>query len=200
MATETRDGVASSPEPATPSRRRANHERWFLEILLLVFTALVYGRVVGYQFLTWDDDLHITKNPYLNPLSWSGVLHFWREPYENLYIPVSYSFWAFEAWISQHLSGRITPFDPAVFHVGNLLLHLACCWLVFRLLLRLIGHTLAAWAGALLFSLHPLQVESVAWIGESRGLLAALFSLLDARSVCAVCRSRQLERRQTCQA
>jgi protein O-mannosyl-transferase len=146
--------------------------------LLLAIVWLVFRRVVGFQFLSWDDNVHVTENPYLDPLSWPNLLRFWQEPYENLYIPLSYSFWAFEAWLSQHLPGRVGPFDPAVFHAGNLVLHAACVLLMFRLLLRLIQHRLAAWAGALLFAIHPLQVESVAWVGETRGLLAALFSLL----------------------
>ncbi|HEX4148004.1 MAG TPA: tetratricopeptide repeat protein, partial [Pirellulales bacterium] len=151
-----------------------------LDSLLLVgslvfFTTAVFYRVVQFQFLTWDDDIHVTKNPLLDPVSAASVLQFWLEPYGNLYVPLSYTFFAAEAWLSELIVGRL---DPRVFHTGCLLLHLACVRLVFQLLSRLIANPLAAWAGALCFAVHPLQVESVAWIGETRGLLSALFSLL----------------------
>ncbi len=98
-----------------------------------------------------------------------------------------------EAWLGQLTpseSGKLL-FSPAVFHAGSLLLHLACVVLVYRLLLMMTEYSALstqysvpsvanrpACLGALLFALHPLQVESVAWVSEQRGLLSALFSLL----------------------
>jgi Tfp pilus assembly protein PilF len=159
----------------------ASHDRLACSLDWLLLTGLLAGavgavfyRVVEFQFLSWDDDVHVTKNPLLDPVSFSNLAQFWLHPYENLYIPASYTFFAAEAWLSQWTLGRL---DPHVFHAACLALHLACVWLVFRLLARLIENPLAAWAGALCFAVHPLQVESVAWIGETRGLLAALFSL-----------------------
>ncbi|HEY5310879.1 MAG TPA: tetratricopeptide repeat protein [Pirellulales bacterium] len=142
--------------------------------LLAGAVGAVFYRVVEFQFLTWDDDVHVTKNPLLDPVSFSNLAQFWLHPYENLYIPASYTFFAAEAWVSHWTFGRL---DPQVFHAACLALHLACVWLVFRLLARMVENPLAAWAGALCFAVHPLQVEAVAWIGETRGLLAALFSL-----------------------
>src|ERR1700723_3837298 len=113
---------------------------------LLFVVLLVYGQVVGFQLLTWDDDIHLTKNPYLDPVSWSNVGHFWVEPYENLYIPVSYTFYAVETLVARWSSEPGALLDPRVFHVGNLLLHAACVLLVFNLLLRLVQHAMAAWA------------------------------------------------------
>ncbi|KKK60119.1 hypothetical protein LCGC14_3027550, partial [marine sediment metagenome] len=68
--------------------------------------------------------------------------------------------------------------NPIVFHTGSLLLHVACVLLVFVILRKLFKHDKAACAGTLLFGLHPVQVESVVWISETRGLLCAMFSLL----------------------
>jgi len=145
---------------------------------LLFVVLLVFGQVVHFQLLSWDDDIHLTKNPYLDPVTWSNVGHFWVAPYENLYIPVSYTFYAIETLVARGLFGPDGPLDPRVFHLGNLLLHAVCVLLVFDLLSRLVRHAMAAWAGALLFAVHPLQVESVAWVGETRGLLSTALALL----------------------
>ncbi len=154
--------------------------RTILAMLLLV-TAMVavFGRVCGHQLLIWDDDKHLVKNPHLNPVSWRGVGQLWREPYRGLYIPLSYTFFAAEVSITR----QWLPDDPdgapkaIIFHLGNLALHVACVFLVFTILRLLFSHEGAACAGALLFGLHPVQVESVAWASETRGVLCALFSL-----------------------
>lgn len=69
------------------------------------------------------------------------------------------------------------PLDPRVFHAGNLLLHLCSTLLLFAILRRLVHDNLPALV-VLLFGLHPLTVESVAWVTETKGLLATLLSLL----------------------
>ncbi len=143
--------------------------RLLLALLLIAAVSGVFFQVAGYEFLHWDDRQHIVENPNLNPPTWRGVGEFWQRPYLGLYIPLSYTFFAAEA--------RIGGISPAVFHVGNLMLHVGCVLLVFVILRRLIGHAGAACMGALLFGLHPVQVESVAWISETRGLLCGLFSL-----------------------
>lgn len=75
-------------------------------------------------------------------------------------------------------SGGFSAFNPRVFHTANLLLHLGNVWLVFTLLRRLVRRDWAAFGGALLFAVHPVQVESVAWVSELRGLLSSGFGLL----------------------
>lgn len=148
-------------------------------LLLLLITTLVFHRVVGFAFLSWDDDQHIVENEYYQPVTLSNLLHFWGYSYIYLYIPISYWFFGAEAWLSQFFPDGNPDdlFNPGLFHVGNLLLHLANVWLTYRLLLRLVRHVPGAFFGALLFAVHPLQVESVAWISETRGTLATLFSL-----------------------
>ena len=153
---------------------RIPSRRLLFSVFLLVAAVLaVFGQVGGHEFLIYDDEPHLVHNPRLNPVTWHNVGRFWVESsYWGLYIPLSYTFFAAEAW----LAGQ--PLDPTVFHLGGLLLHVACVLLVFTILRRLVRHDGAACAAALLFGLHPVQVESVAWISETRGLLCALFSLL----------------------
>jgi hypothetical protein len=165
------------PNPQSPipnSKSRIFGRSFLLSVLLLVAAVLaVFGQVAGHEFLIYDDEPHLLENPRLNPVTWQNVGRFWIEPsYFGLYIPLSYTFFAAEA----ALAGK--PLDPTVFHLGSLALHLACVLLVFTILRRLLHHDGAACAAALLFGLHPVQVESVAWISETRGLLCALFSLV----------------------
>ena len=148
-------------------------------LLLVVAGLLVFGQIRDFDFVQWDDHDHLHENPHLQR---DGDLRrLWQEPVHRLYIPVSYSFFALEAWISRAGQDPQSPgdgLDASVFHLGSLALHLACALLVLALLRRLRLSTGAALAGALLFALHPVQVESVAWISETRGLLASLLSLL----------------------
>jgi len=165
---------------------------WYA-LTTIVLTAAVFGQVWGHQFLIWDDELHVVNNPRLNPVTWAGLGEIWSEPYGGLYIPLSYTFFAAESVLSVRLTGRL---DPLVFHLGNLALHLGCVLLVFVILLRLFRHEGAAVAGALLFGLHPVQVESVAWVSETRGLLCGLFSLLAVWQYVCYAREKRANRRK----
>jgi tetratricopeptide (TPR) repeat protein len=138
---------------------------------------LVFGPVVYYDFVVWDDDLHVYANPYLKPVSWSHLGTFWRAPYEHLYMPLTYTTWAAVAWMVQTWSTALMIAAP--FHLLNLFLHIGSVLVVFRIagmLLKPLGtsdrHTaLAAACGALIFGLHPLQVEAVAWVSGLKDLL-----------------------------
>jgi len=150
-------------------------------IVLTAMTCLLFGRTLRYPWIQYDDPIHFTHNPGLNPVTWRSVLDFWSHPYEKLYIPVSYSFFAIETLVSR-LTGGMSPQQPLsteVFHACSIALHGAATLLVWRLLGRLgVTNSFARLCGASLFACHPIQVESVAWISEQRGLLSAVFSLV----------------------
>ncbi len=169
---------AKAPHRQTVAREFMRGMLWgMLPVLAAVG---VFGRVWDYPFLVWDDNVNITQNGYLNPVSLANVAEFWREPYSGLYIPLTYTFFAAEAYASQ-LVGRDLPqaqLDPRVFHVGNLLLHALCVAMIFVILRRLVAHNAAAACGAALFALHPLQTESVAWVTETKGLLSTFLALV----------------------
>jgi protein O-mannosyl-transferase len=137
---------------------------------------LVFGGVLANGWVNWDDPLHVLDNPRLTRLDWQGVVDLWRAPYRGLYVPVSYSMFAIEAALGRAVSGTTTP-AAIGFHALSVLLHGGCAALVVRLLRRLGASSWAAVGGAAVFAVHPLQVESVAWISEQRGLLAGLFGL-----------------------
>jgi tetratricopeptide (TPR) repeat protein len=88
-------------------------------------------------------------------------------------MPVTYSFYALEAVVSQQMAGPgQQAFNPAVFHVGNLILHCLSASFVLIIARLITGNGVAALLAALFFALHPLQAESVAWISETKGMLS----------------------------
>lgn len=139
-------------------------------------TAIVFGRTVGFGWVGWDDDVHVTGNPRLHPVTIASVWEFWRAPYEGLYIPASYTLFAAETAVSRSLFPN-GPLDPRPFHALSIVLHATCVLLVWQILRVRVAAGWPAVAGAMLFAVHPLQVESVAWISEQRGLLSAMLCL-----------------------
>lgn len=160
------------------------HRPHVVALILLAVTAAVFSQIAHAGFVRWDDDVQIYENPGLNPPSWTHLTAFWRTPYDKLYIPLSYSLFCLLAVLAHRASSVhysdavVTVLDPRVFHLASLGLHLCCVLLVYAILRRFVRNDWAAGAGALLFGLHPVQVESVAWASELRGLLAGSWSLL----------------------
>jgi tetratricopeptide (TPR) repeat protein len=158
---------------------------WLISMLLVAVPAVVLAPVLSHDFVAWDDDLHVYENPRFQPITWEQVRAFWSSPYENLYIPLTYTVWAAVGWLTQTLWPG--PLTASLFHRLNLLLHLGNMLMVYRIGLLVLPQqepgtashkALAAAAGALLFGLHPLQVEAVAWISGLKDVLCGWWTLL----------------------
>lgn len=136
----------------------------------VVFTVLVYTPVFRAEFLSWDDRRFILDNPLLTQLNWANIKAYFTGFFMEGYYPLTL--------LSLALDYQIQGFNPLVFHAGNLILHLLNALLVYLFIHRLTGNQL--WAGivSLLFAVHPLQVESVAWITERKDVLYTCFLLL----------------------
>jgi len=171
--------------------------RLIVSVLIAVIVLAVYRPVYHYGFVPYDDDVNLSANPYLNPVSLEHTKQFWLGQYRKLYIPLTYTLWSFLTWLAPTVpeAGASAKFVPQVFHTVNIVLHLFNALLV-RSLLVLILQTvskkrnmereeanrlkteIAAGLGALFFALHPVQVESVAWATEMKTQLSAFFSLI----------------------
>src|SRR5215510_6057884 len=95
--------------------------------LLALVTLVVFWQVHNHAFVLWDDGLHVYENPYLQALTFDNIKAFWREPYAELYIPLTYTLWALTAVVARGVSPSPTdgaPFAPEFFHTLNLLVHL----------------------------------------------------------------------------
>lgn len=174
---------SNQPDTEVASGRSLADRNWIYPVLLTVACALVYGRLAGFGFINIDDQVHLSNNPYVNPPSWMGLAHLWRYAYKGLYIPLSYTVFAALALAARgHTVGGAdidTPptLNPHIFHVANVGLHTLSVLLVWALLRRIVRSGPGAAVGAALFALHPLQVESVAWVSELRGLLSGALAL-----------------------
>ncbi len=150
-----------------------------IPLLLVLVTCAVFLPSCAHPFVGWDDDQNIYQNPDLLPPTWAGVVRAWKQPYFCAYIPITRTVWAAIAGIAARPDGHGgTVLTAAPFHVANLLVHLLNVLLVLAILRRLVKRPWAAAAGALLFAVHPVQVEPVAWATGMKDLAGALFSLL----------------------
>ena len=163
---------ASSKERSTDRGRGAPNTSWLLGILAIA--AIVFGRVLTWPFLNWDDWELVLENRDLLPANWPSVLGYWLRPHLGLYAPLTYLTYMALSAISHATTGE---FHPAVFHAANLLLHLTSGALIWSLLRCLQATPAAAAVGAGLFLLHPLQVEPVAWVSSLNTVLAGALGL-----------------------
>ncbi len=131
--------------------------------LLALLVCLAYLPVVRCGFV-WDDDSWVSANPVLT--SPGALRAIWLDPtsHQQYYPLVPTSFW---------LESRLWGLHPLGFHLTNVALHATCAVLVFVLLSRLAVP--AAWIAAAIFALHPVHVESVAWITERKNVLSGVF-------------------------
>jgi tetratricopeptide (TPR) repeat protein len=153
-----------------------------IPLLLVAVTLLTFGRVIVNDFAPYDDEQTIYANGRMNPPQFDrdGILWYWDNPAMSLYAPLTYTVWGVVASVSRvHPRDDPTRFvlDPANFHIASLLLHVAGVLLVYVILARLLRRPWPAAAGALLYGLHPLQVESVAWASGLKDLLSGTLSL-----------------------
>jgi len=140
-------------------------------LIPLAVAAIVFAPACRFDFVSWDDLDLVVQNPQLHPPTRQNLQAFWTAPYQRLYTPATYSLW----WMLSRLGGGVT--DARAFHAANLLLHLFAVALVFSILRTCIRWDWAALAGTLLFAVHPLQVETVAWVSGMNNLLSAVFCL-----------------------
>ena len=146
---------------------------WLPALLVLVAVAAVFGRTVEFGFTDWDDDTNIYRNPGVVAPSWDALAGFWTAPYANLYVPLVYTTFMAEAWLGRVLTGDLA---PSLFHLTNVVLHALSALAVLRLLRTRLPLP-AALAGTLLFAIHPLQAEAVAWATGRKDVLSGCLML-----------------------
>ncbi len=162
--------LGKQPDPhtdASDAAIRAMQGRWRLAGVLLIagLALLVYFPSLSGGFVL-DDDIYLTDNPFIRTAD--GLYRFWctTEPLD--YYPASNT----TLWLEWRLWGM----NPTGYHLTNLALHIAAALLIWVILRKL--SIPGAFLAALLFVVHPVNVESVAWISQRKGLLALVFFLL----------------------
>jgi len=148
-----------------------------------VTTFVAFAPSLQNHFVDWDDPDNFITNPYYRGLGWTQLTWMWTTVLLGHYVPVT--------WMTLGLDYLAWGMNPAGYHLTNVLLHSANATLVYLVALRLLRAAipaamtvdLLAWRlsaafVALLFAVHPLRVESVAWVTERRDVLSGLFYLL----------------------
>ena len=145
--------------------------RLAISIVLLCATLVVYSQVISFEFVDFDDDIHIVNNPPVRAgLTKAGVTWALTTGYAANWQPVT--------WLSHMVDVQLFGLDAGRHHLVNLLFHLGNTFLLFALFVRMTRREVASAAVALLFAVHPLHVESVAWVAERKDMLSAFFGLL----------------------
>jgi protein O-mannosyl-transferase len=157
---------------AHPSGQAGTRKQAFLLCLLLALvTAAVYWPVARHGFINFDDPDYVSGNPRVQVgLTWESVQWAFTTGFSSNWHPLT--------WLSHMLDCQLYGLTPGGHHLTNLLFHIANSLLLFGLFQRMTG---ALWRSALvaaLFALHPLHVESVAWVSERKDVLSTFFGLL----------------------
>ncbi|MEZ5083745.1 MAG: hypothetical protein R2750_09885 [Bacteroidales bacterium] len=148
---------------------RITQQLWFFPLLMLVATSLSYFPLFQNGLVNWDDDVYITQNPLIQSFSLANISAWFSQPFLGLYQPL--------VLLSLALDYSVNGSDPVVFHTSNFLLHLINSLLVFWLIKNLFRNHQIAFFAALLFGVHTMHVESVAWATERKNVLFVLFYL-----------------------
>jgi len=151
------------------SEARKRFKVLILICLLLVVTLSAFIPSLKNGFTNWDDDILLTGNKLIRNLSWQGLREVFTTPFYGLYHPL--------VLVSYALEYHFFKLNPLAYHTTNLTLHLINCLLVFWLISLIGADAQIAFITAMLFAIHPIHVESVAWVSERKDVLYALFFL-----------------------
>jgi protein O-mannosyl-transferase len=137
---------------------------WLWAFFLIAFVFIAYARVFNADFI-WDDESHLTRNPCIvGPL---GLKEIWTSARAVYYPLVLTSFWTVHKFVG---------LSPWPYHLLNVLLHAGSAVLLWQILRQL--NVRGAWLGAALWALHPVMVQSVAWVTELKNTQSGFFYLL----------------------
>jgi tetratricopeptide (TPR) repeat protein len=140
-------------------------------IALAALVLALYWPVAGYEFIALDDNLYVVENPDIQKgLSPLGISWAMTTLYTTNWHPLT--------WLSLMADYELYGMNAAGYHVSSLLLHILNTLLLFLVLRRMTGETWKCLTVAALFGVHPLNIESVAWIAERKNLLSTLFWIL----------------------
>jgi len=156
-------------------------------VALVAITWTVFGQTLGHQFVNYDDPLYVLENAHIRAgVTWHSVLWAFTHVHSQNWHPLTS--------ISHMLDCQLFGVQPGAHHLINVLLHSAAAVLLFLLLAQMTG---ALWPSAFVaavFAIHPLRVESVAWIAERKDVLSGMFFMLTLLAYVAYTRKQTIGR------
>jgi hypothetical protein len=149
----------------------ASRYKLIVYVVLAVMTLAIFWQVYQFDFINIDDDRYVTKNTYVQSgITLDGIL--WA------FSSISAQYWHPVTWLSLMFDYQLYGLNAGGYHVTNLILHILSTLLLFWLFHRMTGEIWKSAFVAAIFALHPLRVESVAWVAKRRDVLCILFSIL----------------------
>ncbi|MCD4664673.1 MAG: tetratricopeptide repeat protein [Bacteroidales bacterium] len=136
---------------------------------IIILTIIIYFPAFFNGFINWDDNWYITENPYIRNFSFNGIINIFSSFYGGQYSPFTMLVFS--------LMNSIFGMNPVPFHILSVLLHLINIFLVYKLIKLLFNNSLISIIVAGLFSINPLQVESVVWLSATKITLSSFFYL-----------------------
>ncbi|MEO5358140.1 MAG: tetratricopeptide repeat protein [Nitrospirae bacterium YQR-1] len=140
----------------------------FLSLILALVAVVLYLPVIRNDFISYDDINYVVENPAVKAgLTLNGIMWAMKSVY--------FANWHPATWILYMTEAQVFGVSPQGFHLVSLILHAVNGVLLFRVLCRLMKKAVPAFLGALLFVVHPINVESVAWVSQQKTLLSTTF-------------------------
>ena len=180
---------------ATTSETTTWQAQWLAPVLVVLLTTFVYLPALQNGFVNFDDDKNILTNLHYRGLGWSQLGWMFTTSHVGHYIPLT--------WMTLGLDYLLWGINPAGYHLTSVVLHSLNAGLFYLLAIQLLGKAftssmaggrlarpLGAAFAALLFAVHPLRAESVAWVTERRDVLSGLFYLLAILAYLQACELR----------
>jgi len=165
---------AQSPASGSPlsiAKAAFSGRALWVSLALIAANLIVYAPVRHYEFVTWDDPQYIYENPHVSGgMTWRGVSWAFTTGYSFNWHPLT--------WLSHMVDVQIYGMNAGPHHLTSVLLHIANTVLLFGLLHGMTGALGPSAFVAALFAVHPLHVESVAWVAERKDVLSTLFWML----------------------
>ena len=143
----------------------------FIGLLLIAVTLVAYWGVQNHEFINYDDGLYVTENDRVQAgLTMKSVTWAFTSTHASNWHPLT--------WLSHMVDCQLFGLNPGYHHLTSLLLHIANALMLFLVLKRMTGSVWKSSFIAALFALHPLHVESVAWVAERKDVLSTFFWIL----------------------
>ena len=152
-------------------RLKPIHRDLIIYFFLILVTVAVFWQVGSFDFVRYDDDKYVTENRHVQPgLTRDGLAWAFLSVYANNWHPLT--------WLSHMLDYQLFGANAAGHHITNLIFHVINTLLLFLILRRITGFPWRSAFVAVLFAIHPLHIESVAWVAERKDVLSTLFFML----------------------
>ena len=144
---------------------------WFALSLVLVITFIIYLKSIGFGFIDWDDTAYISNNQDIKNIGWENIKMFFTKFYVCNYQPITILMYAVEY--------KFAGLSASLYHFNNMVIHILNTCLVFVLIRKISPRNAeVALITAAFFAVHPMHVESVAWVAERKDVLYSFFFLL----------------------